>query len=92
MSHKRNQFFAQVQMLYKNKVPQKEIAERLGLTEKTIGVWLKEIKQINTTNAQNINELEAKLTTLIQDKKSSTTDIKNLTIAIKNLEKRGHNN
>ena len=92
MGNKKIQFFKKVQELYKNKVPQKDIAERLGLTEKTVGVWLKEIKQLKIANSQNLNELEVKLKALMQDKTSSTNDIKNITIAIKTLENRWFNN
>ena len=92
MGYKKNQFIVQVQILYKNKVPQKEIAQRLGLSEKTVGVWLKEIKQIRITNAKNLNDLEDKLKALLQDKTSPTADIKNITIAIKTLENRWFNN
>lgn len=92
MGNKKIQFFKKVQELYKNKVPQKDIAERLGLTEKTVGVWLKETKQLKIANTQNLNELEEKLKALMQDKTSSTNDIKNITIAIKTLENRWFNN
>ncbi len=88
---KKKQFFTKVLNLYSEGLNQKEIAFKIGLTEKTVGNWLKNVKQSEASNSERLVELENKLKELLQDKSSSTADIKNITIAIKQLESRWFN-
>lgn len=88
---KKKQFFTKVLNLHDKNVNQKQIALQLGLSQKTVGHWLKDIKQLKIANTERLKELEDKLKGLLQDKQCSTEDIKNITIAIANLENRWFN-
>ncbi len=88
---KKPQFFPKVLDLYSKNLNQKQISLQLGLTEKTVGNWLKEIKKLKTFNTDRLEELQTKLKELLQDENSSTDDIKNITIAITKLENRWFN-
>lgn len=88
---KKKQFFVKVLKLHNENFNQKQIAHQLKLTEKTVGNWLKEVKQRESNNIQILSELENKLKELLQDKSSSTEDIKNITIAVRELENRWFN-
>ena len=88
---KKKQFFTKVLSLYGKGFNQKEIALKIGVTEKTVGNWLRDVKESEVDNTASLKKLENKLKKLLQDKSSSTEDIKNITIAIKQLESRWFN-
>lgn len=74
--------------LFKSGLNQKQIAIKVGLTEKTVGLWLKPLKASKKENARNIQILENKLKILLENKTAAARDIKDLTTAIKQLESR----
>jgi len=74
--------------LFKRGLNQKQIAIKEGLTEKTVGIWLKPFKASKKENATNIKILENKLKVLLESKTASPREIKDLTTAIKQLESR----
>lgn len=66
---------------------QKEIATQLEVSEKTVGVWLKEIKNDISKHNEQLKQLRLKLDELLNDSSSKSEDIKNITASISNLEK-----
>lgn len=74
--------------LYKNGVSQKKISQRLNVTEKTVGVWLKDIKEAQELNEILIRKIENKMLKMLNVEQSTPTEINELTQAIKNLESR----
>lgn len=74
--------------LFKRGLNQKQISIKEGLTEKTVGIWLKPIKASKKENIRNIQILENKLKILLENKITSAREIKDLTTAIKQLESR----
>lgn len=80
-----------VLQLYRNGLNQRQIARQEGLTEKTVGLWLKSQKQSKKTNLENIEALEERLKILINDKTTPIQNIKDLTSIIKQLEARFFN-
>jgi transposase len=77
-----------VVQLFKRGLNQRQIAIKEGLTEKTVGLWLKPIKASKKENTKNIQILESKLKILLENKTASPREIKDLTTAIKQLESR----
>lgn len=88
---KKRDLILEVVKLYKQNYQQKDIAKKLNVTETTITKWLKEIKQKNKENNAIVDKLQNKLNAMIEDKNTSTEDIKNITLSIKNLESRWFN-
>ncbi len=84
--NKKNQFLTKVLFAYQKKATQKDIARQFGLTEKTVGSWLKEHKAKLSNNKESIKELRTRLKYLLNDRTAQSEDIKNLTIAIEKLE------
>lgn len=74
-------------LLYLGGVSQKQISEKLKVTEKTVGVWLQPTKKRLLKCDNMISKLENRLDALISAD-SSTEDIKNIAYAIDVLEKR----
>lgn len=72
-------------LLYLSGFSQKEIAEKLSITEKTIGVWLQPIKAKLKRRDLIIEKLEDRLENLVKAN-SPAEDIKNIAYAIKVLE------
>lgn len=72
--------------LFLKGVSQKEIAIQLGVTEKTVYTWLKEIKEKYDKNQQDIKALGVRIRNLIETPNSDTNDIRNLAISIERLE------
>ena len=88
---KKRQFLLQVLKLYQKGLNQKEISKETGLTEKTVGVWLKEVKLKKESNKIAIDNLEVRLSELLQDKNTPTKSIKDIVLSIEKLEKRWFN-
>ena len=65
---------------------QKQIAKELQVSEKTVGTWLKEVKNDIKATKEHLTKLRLKLEHLIDDPNSKTEDIKNITASISNLE------
>ena len=80
-----------VVQLYRKGLNQRQIAKQEGLTEKTVGLWLKSQKQSKKYNLENIEALEERLKILVNDKTTPIQDIKDLTNIIKQLEARFFN-
>ncbi|MBB1192602.1 hypothetical protein DNC80_02830 [Flavobacterium sp. SOK18b] len=72
--------------LYKMDLTQKEIGEKLGITEKTIGKWSKEWKQAQTIETTTLANLKNRLLAMSIDKTTPIVDIKNLILVIQQLE------
>jgi predicted transcriptional regulator len=88
---KKRQFLLQVLELYRKGFNQKEISKNIGITEKTVGVWLKELKLKKENNKVAIDRLEIRLSELISDKNTPTKNIKDVVSSIEKLEKRWFN-
>ncbi len=80
-----------VVQLYRKGLNQRQIAKQEGLTEKTVGLWLKSQKQSKKNNLANLEALEERLKILVNDKTTPIQDIKDLTAIIKQLEARFFN-
>jgi transposase len=80
-----------VVQLYRKGLNQRQIAKQEGLTEKTVGLWLKSQKQSKKDNLANLEALEERLKILVNDKTTPIQDIKDLTTIIKQLEARFFN-
>lgn len=65
---------------------QKDIAIQLNITEKTVGTWLKEIKEKQNQNQEDIKLLNIRMKNLLQTPNSCTADVKNIADAISSLE------
>ncbi|UWY28752.1 hypothetical protein N4T20_02230 [Flavobacterium sp. TR2] len=72
--------------LYLSGTSQKKIAIELNVTEKTVGVWLKETKARRKKYSQDLKILGARFRILVDDPNSNTQDIKNLAISIERIE------
>lgn len=77
-----------VVQLFKRGLNQKQIAFKEGLTEKTVGIWLKPFKASTKENSANIKILENKLKIMLENETVTAQEIKDLTTAIKQLESR----
>lgn len=89
----KNELFHKALELYINSnLNQKEIALKLGITEKTISKWLKDLKEKKKSNVDNIKLLNNKLNNLLNDENASLEDIKNITKSISDLENIWFNN
>lgn len=89
----KNELFYEALNLYTNSnLNQKEIALKLGITEKTISKWLKDLKEKKKSNIDNIKLLNDKLNKLLNDENSNLDDIKNITKSISDLENIWFNN
>ncbi len=73
---------AKALQLFSQGVSNKEIAEQLNVTEKTIGVWIK-----SDLNIQNIQLCEKRLNLMLQDETASPEDIKKLFTVFVELKK-----
>lgn len=89
-NYKKRYLFKKVVRLFKANHTQKEIAEKLGVTAKTVGVWLKEVKEINEANLNLINQLQNQLQHKLQNG-CTTQEINDLTKSIQRLENRWFN-
>ncbi|MFA7444541.1 MAG: helix-turn-helix domain-containing protein [Flavobacteriaceae bacterium] len=74
--------------LAKQGVQQKKIAQKLGVTEKTVGVWLKPYKDENHTRTNIIRLFEVRLKCLLSETKPDFLEVARLTKAL-NEYKRG---
>lgn len=72
--------------LYKMDLSQKEISEKLGITEKTIGKWSKVWKQADTIEITTLANLKNRLLEMSTNKETPVVDIKNLISVIQQLE------
>lgn len=88
---KKRQFLLQVLELYQKGFNQKEISKNIGITEKTVGVWLKELKLKKESNKVAIDRLEIRLSELLSDENTPTENIKDIVLSIEKLEKRWFN-
>ena len=72
--------------LYKLDLTQKQISEKLGVGEKTIGKWAKDWKQAQTLETTTLTNLKNRLLEMSTNKATSIVDIKNLISVIHQLE------
>lgn len=67
---------------------QKQVAQIVGVTEKTVGNWAKKYRTSLKLSKSNITLLETRLNTMLQDPKAKTTDIKNLVLSLNTLRQK----
>ncbi|MDD2674126.1 MAG: hypothetical protein PHF81_04540 [Flavobacterium sp.] len=84
--NKSNELKALAYNLYFRNITQKEIGKQLGISEKTIGNWAKEWKELRVTEATTITNLKNRLLEMTTDKNTSVVDIKNMVSIIQQLE------
>lgn len=72
--------------LLKTGLSQKEVSERVGVTEKTLGKWAKECKESQKIEADTLANLKSRLLTMTTDNTTPIVDIKNLVSIIQQLE------
>lgn len=89
-NYKKKHLFKKAVKLFKADKSQKEIAKQLGVTEKTIGVWLKEVKELNEVNLSLIKQLQNQLQHKLQNG-CTTQEINDLTQSMQRLENRWFN-
>lgn len=72
--------------LLKTGLTQKEVSERVGVTEKTLGKWAKECHHAQKIEADTLTNLKNRLFAITGDKTTPIVDIKNLVSIIQQLE------
>jgi predicted DNA-binding protein (UPF0251 family) len=72
--------------LLKTGLTQKEVSERVGVTEKTLGKWAKECHNAQKIEADTLTNLKNRLLAITSDNTTPIVDIKNLVSIIKRLE------
>lgn len=72
--------------LLKTGLSQKEISERVGVTEKTVSKWAKECKEAQMIEITTLANLKNRLLEMSTDKATPIVDIKNLISVIQQLE------
>lgn len=72
--------------LYKLDFTQKQISEKIGVGEKTIGKWAKDWKQAQSVEATTLTNLKNRLLEMSINKATPIVDIKNLISVIQQLE------
>lgn len=88
---KKSLLFLKVLNLYNSGLSQKQISKNIGVTEKTVGVWLSELKVKIDTNQEAINKLEIRLNELLSNSYTPTQSIKDIVLSIEKLETRWFN-
>ncbi|MDB0601603.1 helix-turn-helix domain-containing protein [Tenacibaculum maritimum] len=89
-NYKKRIHIQEVIKLYHSGKTQEYIANKINVTPKTIGVWLKDVKQLSKDNLQLIKQLQQKLQESLL-KGSRTKEINDLTQSIERLENRWFN-
>lgn len=74
--------------LYSQGFTQKEIAKQTNTTERTIGLWIKDLKKKDTDNKASIKKLESKLSEMLENPNTPALDIHNITLSIRMLDNR----
>ncbi|ELY2016207.1 helix-turn-helix domain-containing protein [Flavobacterium psychrophilum] len=72
--------------LLKTGLTQKEVSERVGVTEKTLGKWAKECHHAQKIEADTLANLKNRLLALSIDKTTPIQDIVSLMLVIEQLE------
>lgn len=72
--------------LLKTGLTQKEVSERVGVTEKTVGNWAKEYRHAQKIEADTLANLKNRLLEMSIDKTTPIQDIVNLLLVIEQLE------
>lgn len=72
--------------LLKTGLTQKEVSERVGVTEKTLGKWAKECHHAQKIEADTLTNLKNRLLTMTSDNTTPIVDIKNIVSIIQQLE------
>lgn len=72
--------------LLKTGLSQKEVSERVGVTEKTLSKWAKECKESQKIEADTLANLKSRLLTMTTDNTTPIVDIKNIVSIIQQLE------
>jgi hypothetical protein len=88
---KKSLFFLKTLELYNNGFNQKQISIKTGITEKTVSLWLREVKLKKENNQEVIKKLETRLSELVSNNNTSTQSIKNIVLSIEKLETRWFN-
>lgn len=65
---------------------QKEVAQMLSISEKTISTWVRQWKVADKEKIAIIKKLENLLSVIIEDKETKSYEIMNITVAIKNMQ------
>lgn len=73
--------------LYGTMTTRKEIAQKVGVTEKTLRGWFKEWEQKEALSKQTIENLKRKLDAISLDPNTPVQDIKDLVWCISQLSK-----
>lgn len=74
--------------LFEKGLMQKEIAKKLGVTEKTIGNWLKPYKELHENKMESLKNLNVRLQELTKNPETSIDEIERVNQLIKDLQNR----
>lgn len=73
-------------LLNNERLNQKEVALRIGVSEKTIGEWVKRWEQLDSEKRETIYALRKELKVMTLDVKTNINQIESLTNSILKLE------